>query len=97
MKHTSVKRGVQGAIALAQSHGKEVDWGKIVSSRACPLFEMLEFFKKAKEYAPSIVSLITPLAASLTVVHCSSTSPPSVATADSSAPSNTTNPAAEVA
>jgi hypothetical protein len=25
LKHTSVKRGVEGAIALAQSHGEEVD------------------------------------------------------------------------
>jgi hypothetical protein len=25
LKRTSVKRGVEGAIALAQSHGKEVD------------------------------------------------------------------------
>jgi hypothetical protein len=26
MKGRSVKQGVEGAIALAQSHGKEVDW-----------------------------------------------------------------------
>jgi hypothetical protein len=25
MKHTSVKRGVEGAIALAQAHGEQVD------------------------------------------------------------------------
>jgi hypothetical protein len=48
MKRTSVKRGVEGAIALAESHGEEVDWEKVGSSHACPLLVMEEFFKKAK-------------------------------------------------
>jgi hypothetical protein len=61
-----VKRGVEGAIALAQSHGEEVDWEEICSSPAHPLSEMLGCFKRAKEYAPGIVSLITPSAASST-------------------------------
>jgi hypothetical protein len=34
MKSRSVKRGVKGAIALAQSHGEEVNWEKVSSSRA---------------------------------------------------------------
>jgi hypothetical protein len=97
MKCTSVKRGVEGAIALAQSHGKEVDWEKIGSSRARPLSEMLEFFKKAKKYVPKIVSLITPLAASSTPAPSSLTPPPSAAAADSSAPSSATEPGTEVA
>jgi hypothetical protein len=59
MKCRSVKQGVEGAIALAQSQGEEVDWGKIGSSYARPLSEMLKFFEKVKEYAPRIVSLIT--------------------------------------
>jgi hypothetical protein len=96
MKRTSVW-GVEGAIALARSHGEEVDWEKIGSSRACPLSEMLKFFEKAKEYAPRIVSLITPSATSSTSVPSSSTPPPSAAAANSSAPSTTTEPAAEVA
>jgi hypothetical protein len=37
MKGWSVKRGIEGAIALAQSHGEEVDWEKVSSSRARPL------------------------------------------------------------
>jgi hypothetical protein len=37
MKRTSVKRGVEGAIALGQSHAKEVEWEKVGSSHACPL------------------------------------------------------------
>jgi hypothetical protein len=60
MKLTSVKQGVEGTIALAQSHGEEVDYEKVGSSYACPLVEMKEFFKKAKGYAPKLVSLILP-------------------------------------
>jgi hypothetical protein len=29
VKRMSVKRGLKGAIALAQSHGEEVDWEKV--------------------------------------------------------------------
>jgi hypothetical protein len=103
MKSRSVKRGVEGAIALAQSHGEEVDWEKVSSSRARPLLELLGFFEKAKKYAPGIVSIITPSAASLTstpssLTHAASASmpPPSIG-ATSSAPSNATELAAEVA
>jgi hypothetical protein len=60
MKSRSVKRGVEGAIALAQSHGEEVNWEKVSSSRAHPLSELLGFLEKAKKYAPGIVSIITP-------------------------------------
>jgi hypothetical protein len=103
MKGRSVKQGVEGAIALAQSHGEEVNWEKISSSRARPLSELLGFFKKAKEYAPGIVSIITPSAASSTPTPSSSTPtpsfsmPPSSAATDSSAPSTATEPAAKVA
>jgi hypothetical protein len=44
MKSRSVKRGVEGAIALAQSHGEEVNWEKVISSRAHPLSELLGYF-----------------------------------------------------
>jgi hypothetical protein len=54
MKGRSVKWGVEGAIALAQSHGEEVDWEKVSSSRARPLSELLGFFEKAKKYTPGI-------------------------------------------
>jgi hypothetical protein len=33
MKSRSVKRGTEGAIALAYSHGEEVNWEKVSSSR----------------------------------------------------------------
>jgi hypothetical protein len=103
MKGRSVKRGVEGAISLAQSHGEEVDWEKVSSSHARPLSELLGFFEKAKKYAPGIVSIIIPLAAALAPTPGSSTPmasvsmPPPSADADSSTPSTTTEPAAEVA
>jgi hypothetical protein len=97
MKRRLVKRGVEGAIALAQSHGEDMDWEKIGSSRARPLPDILKFFEKAKGYAPRIVSLITPSAASSTSAPGSSMPPPSVGATDSFAPSTATEPAAEVA
>jgi hypothetical protein len=103
MKSRSVKRGVEGAIALAYSHGEEVDWEKVSSSRGRPLLELLGFFEKAKKYAPGIVSIITPSAASSTSTPASSTPmtsvsmPPPGAGATSSAPSSVMEPATEVA
>jgi hypothetical protein len=103
MKSRSVKRGVEGVIALTQSHGEEVDWEKVSSSRARPLLELLGFFEKAKKYAPDIVSIITPSAASSTSTPISSTPAASAwmplpsAGADSSAPSTAMEPTAEVA
>jgi hypothetical protein len=100
MKSRSVKRGAEGAIALAYLHGEEVNWEKISSSHGRPLSELLVFFKKAKEYAPGIVSIITPLAASLTSTPASLTPatsasmpPPNTSAASTSA----TVPDAEVA
>jgi hypothetical protein len=98
LKRTSVKRGVEGAIAIAQSHGEEVDWAKIGSSPARPLSEMLGFFKYAKKYAPNIVSLITPSATSSTSATGSLMPPSSdAATTETSAPSSATEHAAEMA
>jgi hypothetical protein len=79
MKLTLVKRGVEGTIALTQSHGEEVDWEKVGSSYAQPPAEMKEFFKKAKEYAPRLVSLILP------------TPTPSTSAPGTSAPSSSTS------
>jgi hypothetical protein len=103
MKSRSVKRGVEGANALAQSHGEEVNWEKVSSSHARPLSELLGYFEKAKKYVPGIVLIITPSVASSTSTPTSSTPaasasmPPPSAGADSSAPSTATEPAAEVA
>jgi hypothetical protein len=103
MKSRSVKRGAEGAIALAYSQGEEVNWEKVSSSRGRPLSELLVFFKKAKEYVPGIVSIITPSAASSTSTPASSTPatsvsmPPPRTGATSSAPTSAMEPDAEVA
>jgi hypothetical protein len=54
MKLISIKRGVKGVIALAQAHGEVVDWDKVGSSHACPLLEMLEFFKRRSSMCPTL-------------------------------------------
>jgi hypothetical protein len=103
MKSRSVKRGAEGAIALTYAHGKEVNWEKVSSSHSRPLSELRGFFEKAKKYAPGIVSIITPSAASSTSTTISSTPttsasmPPPSAGATSPAPSFVAEPAAEVA
>jgi hypothetical protein len=43
LKCTSMKRGIEGAVALAQSHVEQVDWEKVGSSFARPLLEMEGF------------------------------------------------------
>jgi hypothetical protein len=97
MKRISMKRGVKGVIALAQSHGEEVNWEKVDASYAIPLVEITEFFKKAKEYTPKMVSLILPLAASSTTAPGSSVPSSSTPAVDASVHSSSTDPATEVA
>jgi hypothetical protein len=103
MKGRSVKRGAEGAIALAYSHGEEVDWEKVSSSRGRPLSELRGFFEKAKKYVSGIMSIITPSAASLTSTPIPSTPassgsmPPPNAGATSSAPNSAVDPDDEVA
>jgi hypothetical protein len=84
-------------IALAQSHGEEVKWEKVGASYAIPLVEMIEYFKKAKEYAPKLVSLILPPVASSTTAPGSSAPSSNTHAVDASAPSSATDPATEVA
>jgi hypothetical protein len=103
MKGCSVKRGVEGAIALAYSHGEEVDWEKVSSSRGRPLLELRGFFEKAKKYISSIVSIITPSVASSTSTPIpsspasSGSMPPPNAGATSSVPTSAADPDYEVA
>jgi hypothetical protein len=104
MKSRSVKQGAEGAIALTYAHGEEVNWEKVSSSRGRPLLELRGFFEKAKKYAPGIMSIICPSAASsISSTPVSSTPvtsgsmPPSNTGATSSAPTSATDPEAEVA
>jgi hypothetical protein len=66
MKGLFLKRGAEGAIAFAYAHGEEVNWEKVSSSPGRPRLELKAFFEKAKKYAPDIVSMISPSAASTT-------------------------------
>jgi hypothetical protein len=66
MKGLSLKRGAEGAIAFSYAHGEEVNWEKVSSSPGRPRVELKAFFEKMKKYAPGIVSMISPLAASTT-------------------------------
>jgi hypothetical protein len=103
MKGRSVKRGAEGAIALAYSHGEEVDWENVSSSCGRPLSELRGFFEKAKKYASGVMSIITPSAASLASTPIPSTPassgsmPPPNAGATSPAPTSAADPDDEVA
>jgi hypothetical protein len=66
MKGLPLKRGAEGAIAFSYAHGEEVNWEKVSSSHGRPRSELKAFFEKAKRYAPGIVSMISPSAASAT-------------------------------
>jgi hypothetical protein len=90
MNLTSVKQGVEGTIALSQSHGEEVEWEKVGSSYACPPAEMKVFFKKAKGCTPKLVSLIL-------LAPAPSTPTPGTYAPSSSTPAPTDLDAAKVA
>jgi hypothetical protein len=103
MTGLSLKRGAEGAIAFSYAHGEEVNWEKVSSSHGCPRSELKAFFEKAKRYAPGIVSLISPSAASatsttpisLTPVTSGSVPPPNAGAA-SATPTFATDCEAEV-
>jgi hypothetical protein len=104
MKGLSLKRGAEGAIAFAYSHGEEVNWEKVSSSLGRPRSELKAFFEKAKKYAPGIMSMISPSAASttdttpisLTLATSGSVSLPDAGTT-SATPNSATDHEAEVA
>jgi hypothetical protein len=104
MKGLSLKRGVEGAIAFSYAHGEEVNWEKVSSSPGCPRAELKAFFEKAKKYAPGIVSMISPSAASATRTTLISSTPatsgsvpPPNAGAASATPTSAADHEAEVA
>jgi hypothetical protein len=86
MKGLSSKRGAEGAIALSYAHGEEVNWEKVSSSHSRPHSELKAFFEKAKRFAPGIVSMISPSAASAAATTPISSTP---ATSGSVPPPNT--------
>jgi hypothetical protein len=101
LKGLSLKRGAEGAIALSYAHGADFDWEKVGSPHGRARSELKAFFEKAKKFAPVIVSIISPSAASfmptsLTLAMADSV-PPSTAGADFAMPSSATERNAEVA
>jgi hypothetical protein len=66
LKGLSLKRGAEGAIALSYAHGADVDWEKVSSPHGRTRSQLKSFFKKAKKFAPALVSIISPSAASAT-------------------------------
>jgi hypothetical protein len=104
LKGLSLKRGAEGAIALSYAHGADFDWEKVGSPHGRTRSELKAFFEKAKKFAPAIVSIISPSAASAaSFMPTSSTptmadsAPPSTAGADFAMPSSATEQNAEVA
>jgi hypothetical protein len=104
MKGLSLKRGAEGAIAFSYAHGEEVNWEKVSSSYGRPRSELKAFFEKAKKYAPGIVSMISPSAASATATMpisltpaTSGSVPPRDTGAASATPTSAADREAEVA
>jgi hypothetical protein len=104
MKGLSLKRGAEGGIAFSYAHGEEVNWEKVSSSPSRPRSELKAFFEKAKKYAPGIVSMISPSAASATgttpislTPATSGSLPPPDAGAASATPTSAVDRDAEVA
>jgi hypothetical protein len=64
LKGLSLKRGVEGDIALSFAHGVDFDWEKVNSSHGRTRDEMKSFGEKAKKLVHALVNLISPLAAS---------------------------------
>jgi hypothetical protein len=90
MKGLSLKRGAEGAIAFSYAHGAELDWEKVGSSHGRTRSELKAFFEKAKKFAPAIVAMISPSAASA----ASPALAPLIPTTNESAPPPTTGAAA---
>jgi hypothetical protein len=104
LKGLSLKRGAEGAIALSYAHGADFNWEKVSSPHGRTRSELKAFFKKAKKFAPALVSIISPSAASAASTTPASlapatadSAPPSTVGADFAMPSSATEQNAEVA
>jgi hypothetical protein len=64
MKGLSLKRAAEGAIAFSYAHGADFNWEKVSSPHGRTRSELKAFFEKAKKFAPAIMSIISPSAAS---------------------------------
>jgi hypothetical protein len=101
LKGLSLKRGVEGAIALSYAHGADVDWEKVSSPHGCTRAELKACFEKAKKLAPALALIISPSAASATSTApppaAEEPAPPSTVGEEFTMPISATEPNAEVA
>jgi hypothetical protein len=104
LKGLSLKRGAEGAIALSYAHGVDVDWEKVSPPHGRTRSELKAFFEKAKKFAPALVSIISPSAASATstaptplTLVMEEPAPPPTANIAFTMPSSATEQNAEVA
>jgi hypothetical protein len=66
LKGLSLKRGVEGAIALSFAHGADFDWEKVSSPHGRTRDEMKVFIEKAKKLAPALAATMSPSASLMT-------------------------------
>jgi hypothetical protein len=104
LKGLSLKRGAKGAIVFSYAHGVDFDWEKVRSPHGHTRSELKAFFEKAKKFAPALVSIISPSAASTasstpasSTVAMADPAPPSTAGAAFAMPSSAMEQDAEVA
>jgi hypothetical protein len=101
LKGLSLKRGVEGAIALSFAHGMDFDWEKVSSPHGRTRDEMKVFIEKAKKLAPALAAIISPSAtstASTTLAPTMEEPVPPLTSGDGCAmPSSATEQNAEVA
>jgi hypothetical protein len=69
LKGLSLKRGAEGAVALSYAHDADFEWEKVSSPHGRTRSELKAFFEKAKKFAPTIVLIISPSAASAADVY----------------------------
>jgi hypothetical protein len=62
-------------VALAMSHGENIDWEKVSSCHARGPLEIKEFFTEVKKYSPNLASLILHVPLSSTIAPLSSAPP----------------------
>jgi hypothetical protein len=101
LKGLSIKRGVEGAIALSLAHGTDFDWEKASSPHGCTRDEMRVLIEKAKKFAPALSKTISPSATSAVPAPPSpavkDAVPPSTSGPDTDAPPPTAEQNTEVA
>jgi hypothetical protein len=101
LKGLSIRRGVEGAIALSLAHGMDFDWERVSSPHGHTHDEMKVFFEKAKKLAPALLTTISPSAASAVPTApppaAKDPVPPLTSSEEAAAPPSSTEHNAEVA